>query len=109
MNKIKNLECCCCGDSCKGRQWWNRDNGYGVCGKCIAWMRSRKTSETEIRDLYGIEGEHFNCPEPAISKLPEMNYEEKVRFFADDESLRQRILTWQAAGAIQADWSKPNA
>ena len=53
------LTCCCCGSGTTGEQWHNRDTGYGICAKCIAWMRGRKTSESEIKDLYGIEGINF--------------------------------------------------
>jgi hypothetical protein len=68
LKPIRVLECCCCGESTRGRQWWNRDTGYGICGACIKWFRtSRKPdrddpreSEEQIRDYYGIEGIHFN-------------------------------------------------
>jgi hypothetical protein len=65
-NPIRNLECCCCGEATRGRQWWNRDTGYGICSRCIAWLRTPKEngqpreSEEQIRDYYGIEGTHFN-------------------------------------------------
>ena len=51
--------CCVCGGATKGVQHWNRDTGYGICPKCIAWLRSRKTTESEILDLYGKEGINF--------------------------------------------------
>lgn len=56
---IRDLACNCCGGYTRGRQWWNRDTGYGMCSKCIAWVRSRGMSEEEIRDLYGVEGVHW--------------------------------------------------
>ena len=66
-NEVKQLGCCCCGSATYGRQWWNRDTGYGICSKCIHWLRTDKKqngepreSEAEIRDLYGVEGRHFN-------------------------------------------------
>lgn len=33
------LSCCCCGSRPAPalRQWWNRDNGYGMCGNCIEY------------------------------------------------------------------------
>jgi hypothetical protein len=65
---VKQLECCCCGGIAYGRQWHNRDTGYGICSKCIRWFRTDKKkngepceSEEEIRDYYGIEGRHFNA------------------------------------------------
>jgi len=68
LKPVRSLECCCCGGLTRGRQWWNRDTGYGICSKCIQWLRtSRKSdrddpreSEEQIRDYYGIEGIHFN-------------------------------------------------
>ena len=53
----RNLECNCCG-SCAGRwqQWWNRDTGYGMCFRCIQWVKSRGMPDDEIVDLYGREG-----------------------------------------------------
>ena len=66
LKPIRNLECCCCGESTRGRQWWNRDTGYGICRDCITFVRSKKKdgkprqSEDQIRDYYGMEGIHFN-------------------------------------------------
>ena len=64
---IRTMECAVCGEATKGRQWWNRDTGYGVCSKCIKWLRETKKStgkpresEEQIRDYYGMEGIHFN-------------------------------------------------
>ena len=34
IKPIRTLECCCCGAEAKGRQWWNRDTGYGICVPC---------------------------------------------------------------------------
>lgn len=59
------LTCACCGGEALGRQWWNRDTGYGGCTKCIAWMRGRGTTEEEIKQSYGIEGVHFSIPDDA--------------------------------------------
>ncbi len=64
---ITQLACACCGGVTRGRQWFNQDSGYGICGDCIAWLRKPKSdtgpareSEGYIRDCYGIEGKHFN-------------------------------------------------
>jgi len=49
--------CCCCGENAgKWKQWFNRDTGYGICAKCINWIRKRGTGETEIQNLYGDKG-----------------------------------------------------
>lgn len=56
--QTRRLSCCCCGeDAGLWQQWFNRDTGYGMCVKCIEWLRrENRASEKEIRDLYGIEG-----------------------------------------------------
>ncbi len=56
---IRALECCVCGSGTRGRQWWNRDTGYGVCPSCVAYVRSKGETEAEIKDLYGVEGIHW--------------------------------------------------
>jgi hypothetical protein len=54
------LECCCCGGNAgKFKQWWNRDDGYGICPDCIKDFRAKGMSEKEIRDCYGVEGVNF--------------------------------------------------
>lgn len=60
---VRELGCCCCGNSTRGRQWWNRDTGYGICVDCIAYVRKHGESEAEIRDNYGLEGIHWGIPE----------------------------------------------
>lgn len=62
-NSVVSLTCACCFGDCRGRQWYNRDTGYGVCWRCIVWQRSRGIGEKEIKDCYGIEGVHFNVKE----------------------------------------------
>ena len=61
MTRTKRLTCAVCGGSAIGRQWWNRDTGFGVCSKCIDWLRKRGTTEEEIHSCYGVEGEHYNA------------------------------------------------
>ena len=56
---IQTLTCCCCGESTKGRQWWNRDTGFGVCSGCIEFVRRQGEPEEQIRNYYGIEGVHW--------------------------------------------------
>ena len=60
---IRNLQCCCCGALMRGRQWWNRDAGYGMCITCIRFVRSRGMSEEEIQSNYGLEGIHWGVIE----------------------------------------------
>lgn len=54
------LTCCCCGKSTKGRQWWNRDSGFGICPSCVDWQRKRGMDDDEERFLFGKEGFHYN-------------------------------------------------
>jgi hypothetical protein len=56
---IISLTCCCCGDNTKGRQWNNRDTGYGICPKCVTWIAGRETAE-EMQKLYGTAGFHHS-------------------------------------------------
>ena len=58
QNMKQHLTCCCCGDGAgQWQQWHNRDSGYGMCAKCIAWLRrENRASEEEIKNLYGVEG-----------------------------------------------------
>ena len=56
---IVRLSCCCCGESTTGRQWWNRDTGFGLCPKCAKWLSDRETPE-EMKSCYGVEGIHYN-------------------------------------------------
>lgn len=60
LGKTKRLECAVCGEMTIGRQWWNRDHGYGLCTKCAEWLRQRGTSEDEMESCYGKEGIHYN-------------------------------------------------
>ncbi len=58
MKPIKELICCCCGQYTPGRQWWNRDNGYGLCEKC-AEIISKKEDEETMKSCYGERGIHY--------------------------------------------------
>lgn len=61
---IKRLTCCCCGQFCRGRQWYNRDTGYGLCPNCAKWLREvRHETEEDMKHCYGIEGIHYNVVE----------------------------------------------
>jgi hypothetical protein len=64
--KILSLSCACCGQSTRGRQYFEQDNGYGVCPKCVAWIIEKEknnqyeTGEQYVRRCYGINGYNFN-------------------------------------------------
>lgn len=41
LPRPRRLICCCCGASVIGRQWWNRDTGYGICEPCAeSWANN---------------------------------------------------------------------
>ena len=70
---VRYLTCACCGEETRGRQWRNRDAGYGVCARCADANTDRygegSKEETAAdpmsyttRNLYGIRGWHFAVP-----------------------------------------------
>ena len=59
---IKTLTCCCCGEQTKGRQWWNRDTGFGLCSPCAERIALREDKET-MKSCYGQEGIHYSIKE----------------------------------------------
>lgn len=62
--KIRTLRCCCCGAITRGRQWHNRDTGYGLCPDCIDFCH-RNTTDDEFRSNYGDRGVHYDIKEGA--------------------------------------------
>lgn len=56
---LTRLSCAVCGDSTAGRQWWNRDTGYGICEPCAAKWSKRDTPE-RFEELYGKAGVHHS-------------------------------------------------
>lgn len=62
MEPIKTLLCCCCGNATRGRQWWNRDNGFGLCEICTE-MISKKEDEETMKSCYGEKGIHYAITE----------------------------------------------
>jgi hypothetical protein len=58
----RRLTCCVCvADAGRWQQHWNRDTGYGVCAKCVEWVRSRGETEQEIASNYGKEGVNWGA------------------------------------------------
>ena len=67
---IRRLECCVCGEYAgRFEQHWNRDTGFGICRKCVDWVKSRGETDSEILDLYGVEGVNYAAPAPADAVL----------------------------------------
>jgi hypothetical protein len=59
LSRPKRLQCCVCGESTIGRQWWNRDTGFGICSGCAESEAARVPAE-EMTDCYGMAGVHYN-------------------------------------------------
>lgn len=58
MKPIRLLKCCCCSQLTKGRQWWNRDKGFGLCNKCADVIKKNSCRE-DMESCYGKEGIHY--------------------------------------------------
>lgn len=55
---MQHLICSCCGAPTLGRQWWNRDTGYGICDDCVDFVQAPRTEGAESSG-YGIAGTHY--------------------------------------------------
>lgn len=55
----RRMLCSCCGAETIGRQWHNRDTGWGLCVDCIDRCHRGETEESFSR-LYGERGVHFD-------------------------------------------------
>jgi hypothetical protein len=51
------LTCAICGGLTKGAQWYNRDDGYGVCVDCVKEFRHE--DRADFYDCYGKEGLNY--------------------------------------------------
>ncbi len=60
LGRVVSLECCCCGGGLKGRQWHNRDDGYGLCPNCIDYCAEREPTVEAFERCYGLRGIHFD-------------------------------------------------
>jgi hypothetical protein len=60
------LTCCCCGAAAPAKKhWWNRDHGYGLCGRCATWLQQRRDyNAEEFRQNYGEAGIHWIPEQP---------------------------------------------
>jgi len=52
------LTCCCCGSETAGRQWWNRDTGFGLCQDCIKLNGVDSVAYGKTADSFGVRGYH---------------------------------------------------
>jgi len=58
LKPVKRLICSCCGTYTTGRQWFNRDSGYGLCETCADWIAKRE-SPAAMESAYGKRGIHY--------------------------------------------------
>ena len=59
---VEPLLCSCCDGLTYGRQWWNRDAGFGLCVDCVDFVSRGQTPEW-VLDSYGERGVHYDVPE----------------------------------------------
>lgn len=64
--RIRRLLCSCCGAETRGRQWYNRDTGYGLCVGCIEFCQRKVTAE-QFERCYGVRGIHFDVVELTVA------------------------------------------
>lgn len=51
--------CACCGGYAGVFvQWWNQDDGFGICARCTVWLRKRGHDEDYLNKTYGVAGCH---------------------------------------------------
>ena len=60
VSALRRLTCCVCGSQCRGRQWHDRDTGYGICLSCAA-EQVDIFGYAEARRLYGRRGVHWGA------------------------------------------------
>jgi hypothetical protein len=56
---IRRMICCCCGAVTSGRQWHNRDAGFGLCVDCVDYCAKGGTP-ADFESCYGVRGVHFD-------------------------------------------------
>ena len=57
---MRTLICCACGGPAPGKQWRNRDTGFGVCARCFAeWVKR-----------YGLRDSCESCGFPGVHHSP---------------------------------------
>jgi hypothetical protein len=61
--------CCVCGHAAHGKQWWNRDKGYGLCMDCAARWINRHADKADFERSYGRAGIHWGQDNPEQARL----------------------------------------
>lgn len=62
MSKVRGvyLRCCICDNGTRGRQWWNRDHGFGLCDECIDFAGVSSIPVGGVANSYGVRGVHWD-------------------------------------------------
>lgn len=55
--RVKWMECTCCGQSYRGRQWFNQDTGFGLGDCCVKYCGVDPAAGES--SCYGVPGIHF--------------------------------------------------
>lgn len=73
MSTKKYKVCSICGAFAGySKQWWNRDDGYGVCPDC-ANKQIKKMDADEFKENFGLPGIHFSFSENKMEAVPWFN------------------------------------
>lgn len=88
---MRRLECNCCGgDAGRFRQWWNRDTGFGQCGRCTDWSLERGESLAHVRDMAGDPGVHR--PQGELEAALAAKYGAEGAAALAGDAMRQAVL-----------------
>jgi hypothetical protein len=70
LGPIRTLYCSCCGEQTRGRQFYNQDDGHGICPRCVAMIEDKDIlraaagyETTDIERTYGKRGVHWDVEE----------------------------------------------
>lgn len=55
----KVLKCSCCGNHTMGRQFYNKDTGYGLCTQCLVQNSVHGADVNEMIQVFGLQGFHY--------------------------------------------------
>lgn len=71
IKPIRTLLCCCCGTDTQGRQWHNRDTGYGIFDRCATKQKNGSYDAATMHSYYGVEGVHYLLPAipPSVQQM----------------------------------------
>ena len=90
------LTCAVCNKETRGRQWHNRDKGFGLCRDCLWWLEQRVAEgrSEDIEGNYGINGVHYNLEEGETTTEPVQN---PVQILLDEIKQLRKELALTAA------------